>query len=96
MTRWQVGASLLRKRRTQQQGVVSSSLRPCWPSTPPTHPCCLAGPRGRRGDQVGGFTLMNVADLRRVAPLWLKYTEDVRFDPDVSCMAQGGCWPGRW
>ena len=22
-------------------------------------------------------------DLRRVAPLWLKYTEDVRFDPDV-------------
>lgn len=43
----------------------------------------LAGPRGRRGDQVGGFTLMNVADLRRVAPLWLKYTEDVRFDPDA-------------
>lgn len=27
---------------------------------------------------------MHREDLRRVAPLWLKYTEDVRFDPDVS------------
>lgn len=43
----------------------------------------LAGPRGRRSDQVGGFTLMHTEDLKRVAPLWLKYTEDVRFDPDV-------------
>lgn len=43
----------------------------------------LAGPRGRRGDMVGGFTLMHRDDLRRVAPLWLKYTEDVRFDPDA-------------
>jgi hypothetical protein len=32
---------------------------------------------------VGGYTLMHREDLRRVAPLWLKYTEDVRFDPDV-------------
>lgn len=39
---------------------------------------------GRRGDQVGGFTLMNTEDLRRMAPLWLTYTEDVRADPDVS------------
>lgn len=45
----------------------------------------LAGPIGRRGDQCGGFTLMYKDDLRRVAPMWLKYTEDVRFDPDVSC-----------
>jgi peptidyl serine alpha-galactosyltransferase len=43
----------------------------------------LAGPQGRRSDQVGGFTMMHVRDLRRVAPLWLKYTEDVRFDPDA-------------
>lgn len=43
----------------------------------------LAGPPGRRGDMCGGFTLMNTNDLRRVAPLWLKYTEDVRADPDV-------------
>ncbi len=47
------------------------------------HNDTLAGPAGRRGDQVGGFTLMNTEDLRRVAPLWLKYTEDVRFDPDA-------------
>jgi hypothetical protein len=47
------------------------------------HNDTLAGPVGRRGDQVGGFTMMNTGDLRRVAPLWLKYTEDVRFDPDA-------------
>jgi hypothetical protein len=33
---------------------------------------------------VGGYTLMHREDLRRVAPLWLQYTEAVRFDPDVS------------
>lgn len=41
----------------------------------------LAGPVGRRGDQVGGFTLMEREDLRRVGPLWLQLSEDVRFDP---------------
>ena len=49
----------------------------------------LAGPKGRRGDMVGGFTLMHREDLRRVAPHWLKYTEDVRFDPDVSAERGG-------
>lgn len=34
--------------------------------------------------QVGGFILMHKTDLKRMAPLWLKYSEDVRFDPDVS------------
>ena len=43
----------------------------------------LAGPKGRRSDMVGGFTMMYTRDLRKVAPLWLKYTEDVRFDPDA-------------
>lgn len=43
----------------------------------------LAGPVGRKGDQVGGFTMMESSDLRKVAPLWLKYTEDVREDPDA-------------
>ncbi len=43
----------------------------------------LAGPLGRRGDMCGGFTFMMRDDLARVAPLWLKYTEDVRFDEDV-------------
>ena len=54
----------------------------------------MAGPRGRRGDQVGGFTLMHVEDLRRVAPGWLKFTEDVRFDPDVSGGPLVCCWAG--
>ena len=40
----------------------------------------LAGPSGRRGDQVGGFFFVHRDDLKRMSPLWLKYTEDVRFD----------------
>lgn len=43
----------------------------------------LAGPPGRRGDQVGGFTLMNTKDLERVAPMWLSFTTAVRNDPTV-------------
>ena len=43
----------------------------------------LAGPKGRRGDKAGGFTMMQTEQLRRVAPLWLQYTEDVRADPDA-------------
>lgn len=41
----------------------------------------LAGQPGRRGDQVGGFTLMHTKDLERVAPLWLSFTTAVRNDP---------------
>ena len=33
--------------------------------------------------QVGGFILMEKSDLKRMSPLWLKYSEDVRADPDV-------------
>eukprot|EP00798_Chlamydomonas_sp_ICE-L_P009971 gene9972-7848_t len=40
----------------------------------------LAGPVGRRGDQVGGFFFIHRDDLKKMSPLWLKYTEDVRFD----------------
>ena len=48
----------------------------------------LAGPPGRRGDQVGGFTLMNTKDLARVAPMWLFFTTAVRNDPTVwVCLA---------
>ena len=32
---------------------------------------------------MGGFILMELSDLRRMSPLWLKYSEDVRADPDV-------------
>lgn len=56
----------------------------------------LAGREGRRGDMAGGFTLMHREDMRRVAPLWLKYTEDVRQDPGVSACLWGwdsvGCF----
>ena len=34
--------------------------------------------------QVGGFCLMYKEDMKRVAPLWLKYSRAVRHDPDVS------------
>jgi hypothetical protein len=58
------------------------------PQVPPRQDS-FAGPSGRRSDQIGGFTLMQTEDLRKVAPLWLKYTEDVRFDPDVrGCVEQ--------
>lgn len=43
----------------------------------------LAGPYGRRGDQVGGFFFIHRDDLKRMSTLWLKYTEDVRADPMV-------------
>ena len=42
----------------------------------------------RPAAQVGGFTLMATADMRRVAPLWLKLSEDVREDPLVSKLPQ--------
>eukprot|EP00195_Chlamydomonas_chlamydogama_P017790 CAMPEP_0202892052 /NCGR_PEP_ID=MMETSP1392-20130828/1901_1 /ASSEMBLY_ACC=CAM_ASM_000868 /TAXON_ID=225041 /ORGANISM="Chlamydomonas chlamydogama, Strain SAG 11-48b" /LENGTH=613 /DNA_ID=CAMNT_0049575927 /DNA_START=352 /DNA_END=2193 /DNA_ORIENTATION=- len=40
----------------------------------------LAGPLGRRADQVGGFFFVHRDDLKRMSTLWLKYTEDVRAD----------------
>lgn len=43
----------------------------------------LAGPVGRRGDQVGGFFFVHKDDLKRMSTLWLKYTEDVRADPEA-------------
>lgn len=44
----------------------------------------FAGPIGRRADMVGGFFFQHRDDLKRVAPLWLNYTERVREDPEVS------------
>lgn len=43
----------------------------------------LAGPKGRRGDQVGGPYFMLMDDLRRVAPLWLSTTVEMRQDLDA-------------
>ncbi|GMH43508.1 hypothetical protein BSKO_11430 [Bryopsis sp. KO-2023] len=36
---------------------------------------------GRRGDEAGAYYMIRRKDLRALAPLWLKYTEDVRDDP---------------
>ncbi len=33
--------------------------------------------------QVGGFAMMRADDLRRVAPLWLNFSEAVRGDPEA-------------
>lgn len=52
----------------------------------------LAGQPGRRGDQVGGFTLMHTKDLERVAPLWLSFTTAVRNDPTVSVHDAMNSW----
>ncbi len=41
------------------------------------------GPKGRRGDKVGGYYLTVREDMRKIAPLWLEYTARVRYDPDV-------------
>ncbi|CAL5222328.1 g4674 [Coccomyxa viridis] len=43
----------------------------------------LAGQPGRRGDMVGGFCIMMKDDMKRVAPLWLKFSKKVRHDPDA-------------
>ena len=37
--------------------------------------------------QVGGFTIFRNEDLGAVLPMWIKYTEDVREDPDVSLIS---------
>ena len=61
----------------------------------------LAGRRGRRSDMCGGWTFMTRDDITRVGPLWLKYTEDVRFDEEVpglgSCLLKVwlGCLHGQ-
>eukprot|EP00210_Caulerpa_lentillifera_P008405 g8017.t1 len=39
------------------------------------------GPKGRKADMAGAFYLIRTKDLVKVAPLWLKYTEDIRADP---------------
>ena len=40
----------------------------------------FAGPKGRRGDQVGGPYFMSTDDMRKVAPLWLSTTLEMRQD----------------
>ena len=56
----------------------SRSVAP--PKTPRGTP---ARPFARSHSQVGGFFFIHRDDLARLAPLWLKYTEDVRADPEA-------------
>ena len=67
----------------KQQSALADPANQCLLQVVPRNDT-LAGPKGRRGDQVGGYTLMHTADLRRVAPGWVTFSEDVRADPDVS------------
>lgn len=57
----------------------------CWAlALPPNHAACLCATRCVVGVvQVGGFFFIHRDDLKRLSPLWLKYTEDVRADPEV-------------
>mmetsp|Transcript_7473 Transcript_7473/g.18044 ORF Transcript_7473/g.18044 Transcript_7473/m.18044 type:complete len:904 (+) Transcript_7473:124-2835(+) len=43
----------------------------------------LAGPYGRRADQVGGFFFIHRDDLKRLSKPWLQITEEVRFDEEA-------------
>ena len=43
----------------------------------------LAGPYGRRADQVGGFFFIQKDDLKAMSHDWLKFSEDVRGDDQV-------------
>lgn len=65
------------------------------PNISPRHDT-YGGVYGRRADQVGGFFLSHQDDLRRVAPLWLKFTGDVRQDPDAWNLTGDvyATWPG--
>lgn len=45
--------------------------------------CVVTGHTGYSVVQVGGFCIMMKEDMKRVAPLWLKFSKKVRHDPDV-------------
>jgi hypothetical protein len=50
-------------------------------------------PMGRRADQVGGLFIVHREDMKLYMHDWLKFTEAVRFDPDVrlfSLFPRGG------
>jgi hypothetical protein len=40
-------------------------------------------PKGRRADMVGGIFIVHKDDMKEYMHDWVKFTEDVRFDPDV-------------
>lgn len=78
---WAVGA-----RYTYMIGVANELAVRHIPEIAPRNDT-FAGPLNRRADQVGGFFFVHRDDLKRMSKLWLKYTEDVRADPEVSGQA---------
>jgi len=74
---WAIGG-----RFEQLKGVANALAGNHIPEVPPRGDA-LAGPAGRRADQVGWFMVVHRDDLKRMAPFWLKYTEAVRADPQV-------------
>ena len=41
--------------------------------------------------QVSGWFVMMTADVRRVAEPWLRFSEDVRLDPEVTLLDLSHC-----
>lgn len=72
---WAVGAAGY----TYLKGVVNDLSMRHVKDIPPRNDT-NAGPKGRRGDQVGGPYFMATDDMRKVAPLWLSTTEEMRQD----------------
>ncbi len=52
----------------------------------------LAGPYGRRADQVGGFFFIHKDDLKAMSHDWLKFSEDVRVDDQVLNVCSSTSW----
>lgn len=53
----------------------------------------LAGPYGRRADQVGGFFFIHKDDLKAMSHDWLKFSEDVRMDDQVLNVCSSAGYP---
>lgn len=80
-----------RRRSRPKSGPLPSHHTVFTASLPPCRLCrCRAQPAADL--QVGGFTMMHREDLRRVAPWWVKFSEDVRADRLASGRATRA-WP---
>eukprot|EP00198_Chlamydomonas_reinhardtii_P007590 XP_001696927.1 predicted protein [Chlamydomonas reinhardtii] len=66
-------------RYTYMIGVANELAVRHIPHVPPRNDT-LAGPFGRRADQVGGFFFIHKDDLKAMSHDWLKFSEDVRVD----------------
>jgi hypothetical protein len=87
---WAIGAAGY----TYLKGVANDLAMRHVSSIPPRNDT-LSGPPGRRADQVGGPYFMLMDDLRRVAPLWLSTTQEMRQDLDAWKDSGDTAPPGR-